>query len=288
MNENPDQKSKKKVSISEAIEELSISPPTIYNQLKKAMSDPEVTFDQYAKIISGDTTLMARLLKIVNSPFYGLSAQVETISHAITIVGVEQLSELALVTGLSDKFEGIPSDLVNMNSFWVHSLSCGMGAQAIARKIKESNSERYYVCGMLHDIGKLLIFRKWPDMARDALAQHYSTGHSLLKSESELLGFNHQDVGRAILKAWKLPESLVEGVGFHHTPQKAQNNKLMTSIIHVADILSYEMRIGDSGEPNAPDLDPKALKLIGVDEETFLSIRGDLENQVEQAQSHFL
>jgi len=288
MNDNPDQKSKKKISIAEAIEELSISPPTIYNQLKKAMSDPDVTFGLYAKIISADPTLMARLLKVVNSPIYGLSAQVETISHAITIVGIDQLSELALVTALVEKFEGLPSDLVNMKSFWVHSLACGIGAQAIAQHINEPNPERYYVCGMLHDIGKLLIFRKWPDMARDALAQHYSTGDSLLKSESELLGFNHQDVGRAILKAWKLPESLVEGVGFHHTPEKAINNKLMASIIHVGDILCYEMRIGDSGEPNTPDLDPGAVKRIGIDESTFLSIRGDLEGQVEEAQSHTL
>jgi len=182
-----------------------------------------------------------------------------------------------------DKFEGIPNDLVNMKSFWVHSLACGLAAQALAKEMEFPKPERLYVAGMLHDIGKLLIFIKFPEEVREMFTVFFTAGKPVLELEKEFLGFTHQQAGRALLKAWKLPESLVEVVAFHHRPSKSPNYSKMSAILHLADHMAYSAKLGDSGEPTVPSLDEDAKKILGIKEKTLSDISIELEDWVEQA-----
>ena len=196
MNQENSKKPTKKISAEAAVKEIAVSAPTVYHELRKAMSNPETTFEHYGKIVNSDPSLLARLLKVVNSPIFGFPSQVDTISHAISIIGIDQLSELALVTGLLERFEGIPNELVNMKSFWIHSLAVGLAAQALAKDLELPKPERLYVAGMLHDIGKLLIFIKFPEEVREMYSVFFTAGKSLLdisphKSYLEGLLFSH-------------------------------------------------------------------------------------------------
>ena len=98
--------------------------PVIFVRINEAVENPNSSFSEIAQIISGDSALSARLLKIVNSAFYGFSNKIETISHAITIIGTAQLRDLVLATAVIEKFQGLPSKNINMKSFWLHSISC--------------------------------------------------------------------------------------------------------------------------------------------------------------------
>ncbi len=108
------------------------SLPTIYVELQKALDDPDKTFQNLGDIISFDPALSARLLKIVNSPFYGFPSKIDTVSHAISIIGKDQLTDLALATMVIYQFEGIPNNMFNMEKFWRHSVACGVAARSIA------------------------------------------------------------------------------------------------------------------------------------------------------------
>jgi HD-like signal output (HDOD) protein len=136
--------------------ELVFSLPTIYFELQAALNDPNKTFQDLGDIISFDPALSARLLKIVNSPFYGFPSKIDTISHATSIIGRDQLTDLALATLVIYQFRGIPNNLFNMEKFWRHSMACGVVARSIAEFRGEKNVERFYLAGILHDIGRLV------------------------------------------------------------------------------------------------------------------------------------
>lgn len=273
--------------ITDLVGGLLASPPIIYYKLHQALRDPDTSFEDFARIISVDPGLAARLMQLVNSPFYGLSTRVDNLSQAISIVGVEQLMELALATEIVGKFKGIPKELADMEAFWVHSVACGLGARTIAADRGASHLESYYLAGMLHDIGSLIIFKEIPQEARQVISRCLATGAHLSEKETEILGFNHNDVGRVLLEKWKLPERLVEAVYFHHHPLEARKYPLETAIIHVADILAYDMRLGYSGEPFVPPLSPKILELLGLMENSVKEIRRTVQKQVNELEGIF-
>ena len=149
-----------------AVKDWVASPPHVYIKLNDTLKDPRSSFKEFSEIISHDPSLTARLLKIVNSSFYSFETEIETITHALTIVGTEQLTELVLATSVTSQFTHIPKQLVSMNSFWEHSIACGVAAKVIADRRGESHLESFYLAGMLHDIGSLIIYKKFPEQAK--------------------------------------------------------------------------------------------------------------------------
>mgnify|MGYP002634655703 FL=1 len=124
------------------------SLPEIFYQFKQAIDDPASSFDEIGEIVGNDPGLTARLLKIVNSAFFGFPQQIETISHAIGIIGREQLNDLVLSTVVMDQFKGVPQSSLNMESFWKHGIACGLSACNLALLKGETNSERFFVAGL--------------------------------------------------------------------------------------------------------------------------------------------
>jgi putative nucleotidyltransferase with HDIG domain len=263
------------------------SPPPVYRKLHEAMQDPDSSFEDFSDIISADPSLAVRLLRIANSPFYGLGSKVETISHALGVVGIDQLKELALTTILVNQFEGIDKDLVNMQSFWMHSIGCGLAARAIAKNLGERQVESYYTASMLHDIGSLIIYKEIPDKAREILTRCKSEGLSLSIVEEEVLGFTHTEVGAVIFTQWGLPESLVEAVRYHHRPSEAKEFPLFPAIVHLADVIAYEMKLGTGGEPTIPVLDPAAIKRTALTRAFLTDIQDYVRDEVDEAISLF-
>lgn len=262
-------------------DEIVYSLPTIYIELQKALRDPNQTFQNLGDIIGFDTALSARLLKIVNSPFYGFTSKIDTISHAISIIGRNQLTDLALATLVIYQFEGIPNKMFNMEKFWRHSVACGVAARSIADFRGEKNAERFYLAGILHDIGRLVLYKKEPDLSRDAFNRSKERQEKIFLSEQELMGFDHATVGRELLKAWKLPPRLVEAVGCHHQPQNAKEFPIDAAIIHTADYIVQVMDMGSDAEFSEPQLYPKSWEIIGLNPDDFEFIQGNVNMQYE-------
>ena len=275
------------IDINNIVDDWVASPPETYIKFKKAIDNPESSFKDFSNIIHNDPALTARLLKIVNSPFYGYSSKIETIEHAMTIVGIGQLNELVLATTVVESFKGIPKSLVNMEKFWEHSIACGLVAQDIARASGEKELERFYILGMLHDIGSLVLFKKIPDKAKLILEKCESEKRQSYEVEKEVLGFTHADVGGALLKAWNLPPRVVANVTCHHEPEKTQKFIVEKSIIHLADIITRGMSFGMAGEQTVPSWDSKLLKTIELSEDEIPTIKLHLEEKLNEAMSVF-
>ncbi|MEW5976632.1 MAG: HDOD domain-containing protein [Acidobacteriota bacterium] len=259
------------------------SLPMIFNRINDAVNNPRSSISEIGKIISEDSGLTARLLKIVNSAFYSFPSKIETISRAVTIVGTQQLRDLALATSVMSLFKGVSEDLMSMNSFWCHSVACGTAARVIATQRRESNVERFFVAGMLHDIGRLVLCVKMPDTFRSVLLQAQVDRALLYKVEMKELGFDHASIGGALLQSWKLPASLEEAVTCHHRPNSSVRYPVESAVIHLADIISHALGLGSSGERFVPALDAHAWDRLGIEPSQLPLIVKQIDLQYQEA-----
>ena len=177
------------------------SLPMIFYRISEAVNDPRASMADIGKIIGDDPGLTVRLLRLVNSAFYGFPSKIDTITQALVIIGTRQLCDLALGTSMITLFNGIPEDLVNMQSFWRHSITCGIAAKTLAVYRRETNIERFFVTGMIHDIGRLVIYKKIGEQAREVLLRCKSSGALLFLTEQEVIGFDHATLGRMLLQS---------------------------------------------------------------------------------------
>ncbi|MGE3550531.1 MAG: HDOD domain-containing protein, partial [Geobacter sp.] len=151
------------------------SLPLFYERLNEAINHPRTSIDDIAKIITEDQGLTARLLRLANSPLFGWFGKVDSINKAVTIIGTQQLRDLALAASVMGVFTGIPPELMSMTSFWRHSVACGIIARTLATWRREPNVERFFVAGILHDIGQLMMATTIPPVVMELMQQSRST-----------------------------------------------------------------------------------------------------------------
>ena len=206
-------------------------------------------------------TLASKLLKLVNSPFYGLSSRVDSIERAVALVGARELSTLALGITTINFFKDIPSELVDMRSFWRHSLSCAVFCKLLADFAKLPR-ERMFIAGLLHDAGRLLLFKDLPYASVQAMIHARSNMLPLPEAERDIFGFTHAQVGERLLTEWKFPEAIVAAVGQHH--DAGSGIAAEAAAVQVADILSNVAEISAGGVYVIPGCSAEAVKLSGL------------------------
>lgn len=256
--------------------------PAIYRELTETMQDRFSSVDDFSRIIETDVDLTARLLRLANSAYYGFPQRLGTVSEVILLIGVQQLHDLVTGTLVIDFFKGISPNRVTMESFWRHSLSCGVAARVLARHRKDPFPERMFVAGLLHDIGRLVIYMKMPAQA-EAIFSLYKPGtHPLSAAERHVLGVDHAEIGGALLRHWRFPEYLEIAVRHHHEPAAAPAHRLEAATVHVADSTVLSMKLGSSGERMAPPIDLEAWRRLAIRSENLPSLTNDIGRQVNE------
>ena len=247
------------------------SLPTIFSRLMDVMSDPLSSADTFAGVIMNDPALTARLLKLVNSSYYSFRSKIDTISNAVTIIGTNELYALCLTTSVMKLFKGIPAHLVDMASFWKHSLFCGVMAKKLARHKSCRDVERFFIAGILHDIGRIILYRELASLALKIMADARQMDALLYDMELNLLGFDHALIGGRLMKKWHLPKHLDHMVRFHHAPEESPDPE-HAALIHLADVITNTLKIGSSGERLVPHIAPAAWKRLDMDEEELTQL----------------
>ena len=262
--------------------------PTIYTRLDETINSPRASIADIGGIVGSDPALTARLLRIANSAFYNFPSEIETVSRALTLVGTKQLRDLVLATLVMDAFDGIASDVSNVDQFWRHSIGVGISARVLATYLREPNVEYFFVMGLLHDVGRLVINVCSPDISRQALKRSKESDGLLYKIEQELFGFDHAGVGQKLLENWGLPASLSQPVGAHHEPSSANAYPQEAAIVHVADIFVSGLMLGSSGQYAVPPMDRVAWDLLGLGYDVFSTLFSQIEEQYGDAIKVFM
>ncbi len=256
--------------------------PDIYYKLMEVMKGPFNSTNDMAKVISKDPGLTSRLLRIVNSAFYSFPSKIETVSRAITIIGTDELCELALATSVIEAFGQGLSGTVDMNKFWMHSVACASFARVLGLRRHEPNVERFFVVGLLHDVGRLLLLSQNATPIQVAFKHAAKERIPLYVVEKELLGFTHTQAGAELAKSWKLPASQYEAIAYHHWPQHASRYPLEAAIVHVSDVFTNALGIGHSGSEQAPTMVIEAWERLELPPSALPGIVEEVEAQVNE------
>ena len=248
------------------------SLPEVYLQIRNTIDDPKSSIDDVARIISRDPNISARILRIANSSFFGFATEITTVSRAITIMGLAHLHDLVLAVSAVKAFKGIDSDLITMKDFWLHSVFCATIAHLLARKCNIIDNERLFVCGILHDLGHLVIYAKLPNQAGKVLCKAKQEQRPVADLERESYGFDYADVGGELLKSWNLPASLYQTVANHTHLYLAEQFELDSAIIQISNILALQDESIKTGIP-APDYEPQALRITGLTEDELEPVK---------------
>ncbi|MGD8589501.1 MAG: HDOD domain-containing protein [Chromatiales bacterium] len=256
-----------------------VSLPDVCVKVNRVVDSSDYSAARIGEIISQDTDLSARLLRLVNSSFFGLRAPVDTISRAVTLIGTKELRNLVLATSAIRLFTGIPGDLVDMGKYWRHAIMAGVIAQGLAARCHVLHSERLFVMGVLHDIGSLVIYLTLPDLARDILLITGGDDWLLPDTEQDVLGFTHMEVGEQLLRRWGLPEGLVTIVGAHHRPDLAGEYQFDASLLHIAISLSNGEMNGLAINELMTTIHPSVWELTGLDQSEMEQIIEEIPNK---------
>ncbi len=237
--------------------------PFIVTELNNVIADDLSTSNDVARVVNKSPSLSAVLLKIVNSAFYGFPSKIDRISRAVTIIGTKQISGIALGICVMQAFKGIPKEFIDMQAFLRHSLTCGLVARILSALKNIQETEQLFVSGLLHDIGKLIVFKYYPEHAREAINMAISSGRSVFQTEKEIIGLNHTQIARHLVRKWHLPSELEANIVFHHTPARSEE-RINAGIVQLADLLVHGLGIGNSGEQTIPCFDTTVLDEIGI------------------------
>lgn len=218
------------------------STPDIYLKLQEAIDNPTNPLSDVAYIIEKDASLAIKLLKIVNSAFYGFPSKISSIDRAIGLVGTKELQNIVLSTVAIDTFSDLPGDLISMHDFWAKNLRCALIAKGIDKFLGGEFSESIFICGIFHHIGQLVFFRRIPELAREIhlilQSQENPSNIDEIEIEEATVGFNHYATGAALTKLWKLPEVITQSIALHPYPDNTGNFHKAASIIRLADSYS--------------------------------------------------
>ena len=240
------------------------SLPLLHDRLNQAINHPRSSITDIIRIISEDAGLSSRILRLANSPMFGFHSDIDSIGKAVTIIGTRQLHDLAMAVSVMGVFKDIPEGVISMTSFWQHSITCGIIARILATYRRESNVERFFVTGMLHDIGQLILCVKVPGLVREMIVASRDSGIAYFAVQRSVLGFDHGAVGGELLKRWKITAIITEPVGCHHAPGRAELYPMETSLIHVADVIAHTMQVGFVGEPFVPPMDQRSWERLSI------------------------
>lgn len=258
--------------------------PVVVAQILSLVESPETSAVDVNRVIANDQALTAKILKLVNSPFYGFSRQISTVTQAVVILGFKTIKSLALSATVFEIFGGRGKAQFDRQAFWEHSIGTAVAAQIIAKKMRYPLIEEAFIAGIVHDLGKVVLDQFLPREFAGILAWRDEKKCSLRAAEKAVLGVDHAAIGGWLAARWHLPAPLQQAIAYHHDVAKTDAGELLPAIIHLADLLARTRGIGSGGDNIIPELQEPAwdrLRLVQADLEGILR---DLERDMHTVQ----
>ncbi|HNW92045.1 MAG TPA: HDOD domain-containing protein [bacterium] len=241
--------------------------PVAATKIVQVVNNPNTTARDVNQLISTDQALAAKVLKLVNSAYYGLSNKVASITQAVVILGFNTIKSLALSASVLDSFSAAELGSFKRDEFWKHSLGVGVGAKLIAGlcRVPPKDQEEFFLAGLLHDMGKVVMDQYLHEEFSEVVGLTKDTGCSFLQAEREVLGgISHADIGKLLAEKWNLPANLQDAIAFHHDPLQAKDGATQTVAVHFANILCKSKHIGYSGDYEISGLNEQAVESLKI------------------------
>ncbi len=273
-----------KEEIRQRLKEVQSLPtlPPIVGRLNEMVADEDVTAVKLGKVIEKDQVLTSKLLKMVNSSFFGFPQRIGTVSNALVLLGFNVIKTLIVTSSI---FEVMQASDVGL---FEHSLGCATAAGILARRAGIKNPEEVSTAGLIHDLGKIVVRAELPEIYQQIIDQAQKEARSMRQEEKEILGLGHGEIGAMVARQWNLPERLVIPVEYHHRPDRSPDFKEVSACVHFADILIRAVGFGYGGDPWVPPLDHQAWGLIKFSRSEMKEILEELDEKLLELQDFTL
>ena len=233
--------------------------PGVVAKIMEMVDSPQTTGRQLGEEIAKDQVVSAKMLKLVNSGFYGFSQPITTISHAVTMLGFDAVKSLVMSSSVLELMDSA------MPGLWQHSLACARTCTMVAERIDQPNPEEIGVIGLLHDLGKVILCQTLEVDFERVRRRVEKLDLLFVEAEVNALGCHHGDIGGWLLEKWELPPKLLDPIVHHHDFQPDRDNAERTAIVHLSDILCRAEAFGNGGDRRIPMLDRRALETLGLE-----------------------
>jgi len=256
--------------------------PTVVATLGDLIRSPHTSAADINKVIMKDQALSSRILKLVNSAFYGFSERISSISHAVVILGFNTVKNVALTASVFDMFSQTTKHgaVFDRKAFWMHSLACAGTAKLIATEARLPAAEDIFIAGLLHDMGKLVLDQHVPEKFSIILDRVQSRNILIRDAEDEVLeDINHSQIGAWLATRWKLPGGLVQVIGLHHRPDIGDQLIKPIMCVHVADILVRSLDFGSGGDKKIPRMNEIGWEALGLTYDNVRHIMNHMEEE---------
>ena len=253
--------------------------PEVAQKINQVVAQESCTPAQLAAIIEKDGALTAKVLKLANSSFYGLSRRVDTIARAITVLGFNMVRDTALTISVYRLFEGKRTDGFDREGLWLHSLGCAVAARCLLARLGDSAAQQAFLGGVLHDIGILLMSRIFPEEMQKICCTKCSNEH-LLSMERTTIGITHPEIGALAADGWHFPPVLVELIKCHHSPKAAHIAPRSVEAVCAGNEIAKAMGLGTSASFYVSTVDASVWNGLGI-------TAGDLPGLVQQIGKDF-
>lgn len=265
------------------------TPPIVFSQIQKVINKESSSAADVARILAEDPSMSAKVLKMTNSAFYGLSREVDSVKQAVMIIGFDAVKNLVLSASVMGMFSGNKLDPEFQESFWRHSLATALAGRLSAKTIRsrgQMDPDTAFSAGLLHDIGKLVIACFMQDeflAIRDLMEEDQSMSESA--AELEVLGFSHEQIGAALAQFWNLSDGLVDAIAFHQTPQESGLDYSMAYLIYVANYVAKKSFASTYVGKPVVEISPKALAYLDITGETIDELSDSLIAEYTRAET---
>ena len=244
--------------------------PEVLVKLNEVMANPDSSADDVARVIATDPAVATNVLRLVNSAYYGLQVRVSSINLAVSIMGFSITRKVALKAAVFSVFAKTHdhNSCFDPSLFWRHSIYAGVAARVLGTdspRFAGNHAEDLYICGLLHDIGKLILLEKAPKHYLPVLEESRRTQRPETEVEQQSLGFTHADVGSVLAIKWFLPEDLTIAIRYHHQPSKDPFHKSLSSLIHLADHLAWSATKPSTRTGVGPRLEESVYEQVGLE-----------------------
>lgn len=232
--------------------------PGVVQTVVRMVESENTNTEQVGELISRDQVLSAKILRMVNSPFYGFPGRISSIPHALVLLGFNVVKGLVLTTTVFDTLAK------ETRGLWEHSLGTAVLSRRIALHLELPEPDEVLVAGLLHDIGKVVLSYLAPDDFQSALKVAQVKHCHIGVAEREVFGVDHTRVALWMADKWHLPERLNDGIACHHNIARAEHSREIAAVVQLADILARGMGYGNGGDPTVPPIDRGAFKSLGL------------------------
>lgn len=262
------------------------SLPEITARIVQVVEDPRATAQDMHEIVRNDPALATKILKVVNSAFYGLPAQIASLDRAIIMLGLSAVKNIALASSLARLFKNdAMSDHFAARDLWRHCIGVGVCARMLARSARSAQADEYFVAGLVHDLGLLLAGQFFPAQFREVAERCFQQPQDYCAVERELLQADHQMFGVALAAKWKFPPALRFAIAYHHDPGPLKPEfRVIATMIYLADTLCGQSKHGYYLTSQAQQIQPGMLPLTGLTEAAVAQVIKEMPDQIAEAE----